>query len=89
MAQALSFICYMHARMATTPARGGITPFEIIQGQQPSLRHCYPWGTKAFVLVPKERTEDIRRALSEPAPEEIRVLSWNMMASMMLGGLRR
>ena len=80
MAMALSYVCYMHCRMATTATRGGITPYEIIKEQRPSIRHCYPFGTKAYVLVPKEnRVKMSKKGLGHIRAEIGRIVGFDSM----------
>ena len=55
MALAVGHICYMKNRMATTARREWLTPYEIIHGHAPSIVHCMPFYTKAFVHVPKDK----------------------------------
>ena len=58
---ALQHVCYMKLRMATSARRGWLTPFEIIKGSKPSIAHCMPWYTKAFVAVPKQKRAKLKR----------------------------
>ena len=55
MAMALDHVCYMKLRMATTASRNWLTPYQIIKGYAPSITHCVPFFSKAFVTVPKEK----------------------------------
>ena len=54
-ALAVSMVCYMKMRMATTASRNWLTPYQIIKGYQPSIAHCMPFFTQAQVKVPKEK----------------------------------
>jgi hypothetical protein len=71
MAMAVDHVCYMKLRMATTQHRGWLTPYQIIKGYAPSISHCMPFFTKAFVTVPKEkRTKLKKQGLSHLRSEE-------------------
>ena len=50
MALAVDHACYMKLRMATTANRAWLTPYEILRGQAPSVSHCIPFFTRAYVL---------------------------------------
>ena len=61
MALAVGHVCYMKNRMATTARRGWMTPYEIIHGHAPSISHCMPFYTKAFVHVPKDKRKTLAK----------------------------
>ena len=52
---AVGHVCYMKLRCATTVTRHFITPHEVLKGEKPSIRHCQPFYTKAYVHVPKSK----------------------------------
>ena len=60
MALAVGHVCYMKNRMATSARREWLTPYEIIHGHAPSIVHCMPFYTKAFVHVPKEKRKTLK-----------------------------
>ena len=71
MAMAVDHVCYMKMRMATTAHRGWQTPYEIIKGHAPSISHCMPFFTKAFVTVPKDKRSKLaKKGLSHLRSEE-------------------
>ena len=52
---AVDMAMYTDLRMATDPSRGWLTPYEIIKGTQPSIKHMRPFDTLAQVTVPKAK----------------------------------
>ena len=61
MALAVGHVCYMKNRMATTARREWLTPYKIIHGHAPSIVHCMPFYTKAYVraCAPKDKRKTL------------------------------
>ena len=78
MALAVGHVCYMKNRMATTARRGWLTPYEIIHGHAPSIVHCMPFYTKAYVHVPKDKRKTLmKKGQGHQRAEEGRLVGYH------------
>ena len=61
MPYAVDYAMYVDLRMATTPSRKWVTPYEQIKGVPPSIDHIRPFYTKAYVTVPKHKRKALKK----------------------------